>query len=116
MEVQEYYNQEMNEKPSVESCFKNTIGITYAGNEIQNEEIHSKDEMLAFAKAYHELKVKNLALSGVTKHYYHEVCGKGTLVKEYEHSVYGTMLMVKPLKQKDIYIAPKKEFTELPFS
>lgn len=52
----------------------------------------------------------------VSKRYYHEVCGKGTLIKEYEHSVYGTMLMVKPLNKKDIYFAPKREFTELPFS
>lgn len=68
------------------------------------------------AEAYLEDTGKQLKLYDVSKRYHHEICGKATLIKEYEHSVYGTMLMVKPLKQKDIFFAPKREFTELPFS
>ncbi len=34
---------------------------------------------------------KQLPIQRVSKRYYHDVCGKCTLVKEYEHSVYGIM-------------------------
>lgn len=78
---------------------------------LDNETSSVVDRLMQIQKDLEQLK-----LYSVSKRYYHEVCGKGTLIKEYEHSVYGTMLMVKPLNKKDMYFAPKREFTELPFS
>lgn len=60
MTVDDFYDQEMNKKPAVESCFANTIGITYCSGEIQQEQIHAVDEMKAFAKAYYEAEMKDL--------------------------------------------------------
>lgn len=60
MTAEEYYNQEMNLKPAQESCFKNLKGITYTCGEIDNDVIHAKDEMIAFAESYHKESSKEL--------------------------------------------------------
>jgi len=60
MKAEQFYNQEMNEKPSGESCFADTEGITYRYGEIENEQIHSSDEMIAFAEAHHKVKLEDL--------------------------------------------------------
>ena len=67
MTIDEFYNQEMNEKAAVESCFANTVGITYCSGEIEQEQIHAVDEMKAFAEAYHQSKLKLLGLHNVSK-------------------------------------------------
>jgi len=54
----EFYNQEYNVKPSQESCFANTEGITYTSGEIDQESIHSESEIIAFAEAYYQSKSK----------------------------------------------------------
>ena len=66
MTVEKFYNQEMNDKPALESCFVGTVGITYSSGEVEQDQIHSVDEMLAFAEAYHQSKLKSNVIPDVS--------------------------------------------------
>ena len=58
--AEEFYKQQMFDIPALDSCLAGTIGITYSSGEIDQEEIHAKDEMIAFAEAYHQSQSKQM--------------------------------------------------------
>ena len=66
MTVEEFYNQEANKKPFTESAFKNTKGVTWKDGKPQQNVIHATDEMLAFAEAYHKMKMNESDGTGLT--------------------------------------------------
>ena len=82
MTAEEILREEFYNKPSVESCFARTIGITYSSGEIDQSEIFSKDEMIAFAEHFRKESSKELVEAFL------EVFDKASCIQHWHDTLY----------------------------